>query len=34
VLVSTDGEVQPMSSPLHYRARPRDLRVIVPRVVG
>jgi diacylglycerol kinase family enzyme len=34
VLVSTDGEVQPMSSPLHYRIRPRDLRVIVPRVVG
>jgi YegS/Rv2252/BmrU family lipid kinase len=34
VLVSTDGEVQPMSSPLHYRARPRDLHVIVPRVVG
>lgn len=34
VLVSTDGEVQPMSSPLHYRARPQALRVIVPRVMG
>ena len=34
LLVSTDGEVQPMTSPLHYRIRPRDLRVIVPRVVG
>jgi diacylglycerol kinase family enzyme len=34
VLVSTDGEVQPMTSPLHYRVRPRALRVIVPRVVG
>jgi len=34
VLVSTDGEVQPMTSPLQYRVRPRDLRVIVPRVVG
>ena len=34
VLVSTDGEVQPMTSPLHYRIRPRELRVIVPRKVG
>lgn len=34
LLVATDGEVQPMSSPLHYRIRPRSLRVIVPRVVG
>jgi diacylglycerol kinase family enzyme len=34
VLVSTDGEVQPMTSPLRYRVRPRDLRVIVPRAVG
>ena len=34
VLVSTDGEVQPMTSPLHYRIRPRSLKVIVPRVVG
>jgi diacylglycerol kinase family enzyme len=33
-LVATDGEVQQMKSPLHYRARPRSLRVIVPRVVG
>jgi diacylglycerol kinase family enzyme len=34
VLVSTDGEVQPMTSPLRYRVRPRALRVIVPSVVG
>jgi diacylglycerol kinase family enzyme len=34
VLVAADGEVQRMKSPLHYRARPRSLRVIVPRVVG
>jgi diacylglycerol kinase family enzyme len=34
VLVAADGEVQRMTSPLHYRARPRSLRVIVPRVVG
>jgi diacylglycerol kinase family enzyme len=34
VLVSADGEVQPMTSPLHYRIRPRALRVIVPRKVG
>ena len=34
VLVSADGEVRRMSSPLHYRIRPRSLRVIVPRVVG
>jgi diacylglycerol kinase family enzyme len=34
VLVSTDGEVQPMTSPLHYRTRPRSLRVIVPRAAG
>ena len=34
ILVATDGEVQRMKSPLHYRARPRCLRVIVPRVVG
>ena len=33
VLVSADGEVQPMTSPLHYRIRPRALRVIVPRKV-
>ena len=33
-LVSADGEVHRMSSPLHYRSRPRSLRVIVPRVVG
>ncbi len=30
ILVATDGEVQPMKSPLHYRVRPRSLRVIVP----
>ena len=34
ILVAADGEVQRMSSPLHYRTRRRDLRVIVPRVVG
>jgi YegS/Rv2252/BmrU family lipid kinase len=34
VLVAADGEVQRMKSPLHYRTRPRSLRVIVPRVVG
>jgi diacylglycerol kinase family enzyme len=34
VLVAADGEVQRMSSPLHYRSRPHSLRVIVPRVVG
>jgi diacylglycerol kinase family enzyme len=33
VLVSTDGEVQPMTSPLHYRIRPKALRVIVPRTM-
>ena len=30
VLVATDGEVKWMESPLHYRSRPRALRVIVP----
>jgi diacylglycerol kinase family enzyme len=34
VLVSADGEVQPMTSPLHYRIRPGALRVIVPRRTG
>ena len=34
LLVAADGEVRPMKSPLHYRVRPRHLRVIVPRVVG
>jgi YegS/Rv2252/BmrU family lipid kinase len=34
ILVALDGEVQRMNSPLHYRTRRRDLRVIVPRVVG
>jgi diacylglycerol kinase family enzyme len=34
VLVAADGEVHQMQTPLHYRARPRSLRVIVPRVVG
>ncbi|MEO7039689.1 MAG: diacylglycerol kinase family protein [Gemmatimonadaceae bacterium] len=32
ILVATDGEVQPMPTPLHYRIRPKSLRVIVPRV--
>lgn len=30
-LVATDGEVKRMTSPLHYRIRPRSLRVLVPR---
>jgi diacylglycerol kinase family enzyme len=30
VSVSTDGEVSIMDAPLHYRIRPRALRVIVP----
>ena len=28
--VATDGEIQPMKGPLHYRIRPEALRVIVP----
>jgi diacylglycerol kinase family enzyme len=31
ILVATDGEVKWMESPLHYRSRPGDLRVIVRR---
>jgi diacylglycerol kinase family enzyme len=31
LLVATDGEVRWMDPPLHYRIRPRGLRVIVPR---
>ena len=31
ILVATDGEVEPMETPLHYRTRPRSLRVLVPR---
>lgn len=31
ILVATDGEVQRMQPPLHYRIRPRSLRVIVPQ---
>jgi diacylglycerol kinase family enzyme len=31
ILVATDGEVKWMELPLHYRSRPRDLRVIIPR---
>ncbi|MEJ7616546.1 MAG: diacylglycerol kinase family protein [Pyrinomonadaceae bacterium] len=31
LLVATDGEVNVMSAPLHYRVRPGELRVIVPR---
>lgn len=30
ILVAADGEVKWMESPLHYRSRPRALRVIVP----
>jgi diacylglycerol kinase family enzyme len=29
--VATDGEVTVMTTPLHYRVRPRALRVIVPK---
>ena len=31
ILVATDGEVQRIKPPLHYRIRPRSLRVIVPQ---
>jgi diacylglycerol kinase family enzyme len=31
ILVAADGEVKWMESPLHYRSRPGDLRVTVPR---
>jgi YegS/Rv2252/BmrU family lipid kinase len=31
--VATDGEVNVMTTPLHYRVRPKALRVIVPREV-
>ena len=31
ILVATDGEVKWMELPLHYRSRPRDLRVIIRR---
>ncbi|HLB09431.1 MAG TPA: hypothetical protein VK617_07835, partial [Gemmatimonadaceae bacterium] len=31
ILVATDGEAEPMETPLHYRTRPRSLRVLVPR---
>jgi diacylglycerol kinase family enzyme len=34
ILVATDGEVEPMETPLHYRTRPRSLRVLVPRHEG
>jgi diacylglycerol kinase family enzyme len=30
VTVALDGEIRPMQAPLHYRIRPRALRVIVP----
>jgi diacylglycerol kinase family enzyme len=30
VLVAKDGEVEPLATPLHYRIRPRALRVMVP----
>jgi len=33
LLVATDGEVSVMQTPLHYRIRPRALRVIVPRAL-
>jgi diacylglycerol kinase family enzyme len=28
--VALDGEVETLATPLHYRSRPRELRVIVP----
>jgi hypothetical protein len=31
VLVSVDGEVRTMTSPLHYGIHPRALKVVVPR---
>jgi diacylglycerol kinase family enzyme len=31
LLVATDGEVRVMETPLHYRVRPRALRVLIPR---
>jgi diacylglycerol kinase family enzyme len=31
LLVATDGEIQWMAPPLHYRIRPAALRVLVPR---
>jgi diacylglycerol kinase family enzyme len=31
LLVSLDGEVQVLRPPLHYRSRPRALRVFVPK---
>ncbi|HMJ06197.1 MAG TPA: diacylglycerol kinase family protein [Chthoniobacterales bacterium] len=31
LLVATDGEVNWMATPLHYRVRPRALRVVVPQ---
>jgi len=34
ILVATDGEVQLMDTPLHYRTRPQSLRVLVPRREG
>jgi diacylglycerol kinase family enzyme len=32
--VATDGEVNIMKSPLHYRVRPAALRVIAPKKVN
>ncbi len=34
LLVATDGEVNRMAPPLHYRIRPSALRVLVPREKG
>jgi diacylglycerol kinase family enzyme len=34
LLVATDGEVTSLKTPLHYRIRPRALRVIVPQTSG
>ena len=32
--VATDGEVNVMTTPLHYRVRPGALKVIVPKTEG
>ena len=34
ILVATDGEAKAMETPLHYRTRPKSLRVLVPRARG
>jgi len=34
LLVAFDGEIEVLVAPLHYRVRPRALRVMVPRPIG